>query len=254
MIKKKLFGENILLREVGSADIYPEDISKIFRWMMKIKFPSEPIILDIGANIGMFSLSYASIFKRAKIHCFEPVPFIFNFLNRNLEANSSLNKNIYSYNFGFSNCFEQKQLSIPIPVQHERYTKNLDIRLYSVFGQGDEKFDAKFKPLDKWVEEININDLNFIKIDVEGYEYLVLEGASKTLLKYRPIVMFELNEMTLALSKRTIDEYFFFAKTYGYQIFGLEYGYKSKLLKIDSQDKVNLVSDLILLPKSSNIF
>ena len=83
---------------------------------------------------------------------------------------------------------------------------------------------------------------------------MVLEGASKTLLKYRPIVMFELNEMTLALSKRTIDEYFFFAKTYGYQIFGLEYGYKSKLLKIDSQDKVNLVSDLILLPKSSNIF
>ena len=79
MIKKKLFGENILLRDVGNADIYPEYISKIFRWMLKIKFPSEPIILDIGANIGMFSLSYASIFKRAKIHCFAPIPFIFNF-------------------------------------------------------------------------------------------------------------------------------------------------------------------------------
>ena len=43
--------------------------------------------------------------------------------------------------------------------------------------------------------------MDFIKIDVEGYEYLVLEGA-KTLKSFRPVVMFELNDMTLTLSNR----------------------------------------------------
>ena len=75
--KKNLFGEIILLNDDNAVDIYPRDISQMFLWMQKLNLPKKPIILDIGANIGMFSLSYASIFKEAEIHSFEPVPFNF---------------------------------------------------------------------------------------------------------------------------------------------------------------------------------
>ena len=248
MLEKKLFGKTIQLTDIGTNDTYPHDISSMFRWMLNLELPQKPIILDIGANIGMFSLSYASIFKEAEIHCFEPVPFIYNLLNENLKINPNLSRNVHAYNYGMSNCFERKKLSIPTPKQHQRYSKKLDIRLYSVLGQGEEKFDAQFMPVDQWVDQFKISALNFIKIDVEGYEFSVLEGATKSLISFKPIVMFELNKITLALSRRTADEYIHFAKDHGYNVFGLEYGYKSDLLAIDSLEQISLVSDLILLP------
>ena len=248
MPEKMLFGETIQLSHIDSIDTYPKDISQMFRWMINLNLPQKPVMLDVGANIGMFSLSYASIFKGAEIHCFEPVSFIYDYLNQNLNNNPNLSSKIQAYNYGMSNCFERKQLSIPIPEQHERYSKELDIRLYSIHGKGKEKFEAQFMPIDQWVDQLKIRDLNFIKIDVEGYEFAVLEGATKSLLSFKPIVMFELNQMTLALSNKTADEYLHFAKDHGYKIFGLEYGYKTDLLAIDSLEQVSLVSDLILLP------
>ena len=248
--KKELFGEKIILSDLGNDDTYPEDISPMFRWMKKINFPTKPTILDIGANIGMFSLSYASLFKGAIIHSFEPVNFIYSILSGNLEINPNLSSNIQTHNFGLSNCVEKKYLSIPTPHQHLRYSDSLDIRLYSVFGKGKEKFDAKFLPLDLWIDQNPMHALDFIKIDVEGYEYLVLDGAKKTLKSFRPIVMFELNDLTLTLSKKTADEYIHFAKNIGYNVFGLQYGFKSELLEIKSVKQVDLVSDLILLPCS----
>ena len=245
-----MFGEKIILSDLGNDDTYPEDISPMFRWMKKINFPTKPTILDIGANIGMFSLSYASLFKGAIIHSFEPVNFIYSILSRNLEINPNLSSNIQTHNFGLSNCVEKKYLSIPTPHQHLRYSDSLDIRLYSVFGKGKEKFDAKFLPLDLWIDQNPMHALDFIKIDVEGYEYLVLDGAKKTLKSFRPIVMFELNDLTLTLSKKTADEYIHFAKNIGYNVFGLQYGFKSELLEIKSVKQVDLVSDLILLPCS----
>ena len=248
--KKLLFGEKIILSDLHNDDTYPEDISPMFRWMKKINFPAKPTILDIGANVGLFSLSYASLFKGAIIHSFEPVDFIYSILSRNLEINPNLGSNIKKHNFGLSNCVEKKYLSIPTPHQHLRYSNSLDIRLFSVFGKGKEKFDAKFLPLDVWIKQKSIKSLDFIKIDVEGYEYLVLEGAKKTLKSYRPIVMFELNDLTLTLSKKKADEYINFAKNIGYNVLGLQYGFKSELLEIKSVKQVDLVSDLILIPCS----
>lgn len=248
MPEKQLFGQKIVLSDVDAIDPYQEDISQMFRWMQNLELPQNSTILDIGANVGMFSLSYASMFKKAEIHCFEPVPFIYKYLRKNLEMNPNLSCNVHAHNLGMSNCLERKQLSIPVPQQHERYIKKLDNRLYSILGQGEDKFEAQFIPLDKWVRESEISNVDFIKIDVEGYEYLVLEGANDTLRSFQPIVMLELNEMTLALSSRKADEYLRFANDHGYRVFGLEYGYKNKLLKIDSVQQVSLISDLILCP------
>ena len=82
--KKELFGEKIILSNLCIDETYPEDISPIFSLMEKINFPTKPTILDIGANIGMYSLSYASLFKEAIIHSFEPVNLLYSILRRNL--------------------------------------------------------------------------------------------------------------------------------------------------------------------------
>ena len=248
MLEKRLLGKIIKLNNPSLDDIYPDDISLMFNWMKNLELKKKPVILDVGANIGMFSLSYACIFNEAEIHSFEPVSFIYNDLCQNLKINPNLSKNIHPYNFGFSNCVEKKQLSIPIPEQHQRYSNNIDNRLFSIFGEGEDKFEAEFVPIDLWIEQFKITAVDFIKIDVEGYEYSVLEGSIKTLNLFRPIVMFELNKLTLALSKRTKDEYLKFANDHCYKIFGLEYGYKSKLLEINNIKQIDMISDLILFP------
>jgi FkbM family methyltransferase len=248
MPEKNLFGKKIKLCDVSAASTYSKDISPIFSWMQDIKLPKKPIVLDIGANLGLFSLSYAAMFEKAEIHCFEPIQFIYDYLKRNLESNPQLSRNVHAHNLGISNCTERKQLSIPIPQQHDRYRNETDIRHYSVLGHGEKKFDAKFVALDRWVEDFQLTSIDFIKIDVEGYEYPVLEGASKSLLAFRPIVKFELNELTLALSNRPADDYLRFAKDHGYEIYGQQYGYKRELLPINSEEQIKLISDLILFP------
>ena len=245
---KKLFGQEIRLCDATCADVYPRDISPMFQWMQNFELPKNPIIFDIGANIGLYSLSFATIFKGAEIHCFEPVPFIFECLRQNVEINPKLSDNLHIHNVGMSNCQKQMSLSIPTPEQHPRYSNSTDIRHFSVLGQGEEKYEAKFTSLDKWINNYPIRCIDLIKIDVEGYEYPVLQGASNTLHSFRPIVIFELNQLTLALSSRTAEDYLMFARDHNYKIFGLEYGYKIELLEIQSAEQVVLISDLILFP------
>ena len=248
MLQKTVFGKTIKLSNINVDNIYPEDISPMFKWMKNLKLKKNPTILDVGANIGIFSLSYACIFTEAEIHSFEPVSFIYKDLCQNLQINSKLSKNIHAHNFGFSNSEEKKQLSIPTPEQHERYFDNLDNRLFSIYGQGKEKFEAQFMPIDLWIDKFKIKSVDFIKIDVEGYEYSVLEGSKNTLKFFKPIVMFELNNLTLALSKRSVVDYLKFAGDHGYKVYGLQYGYKSELLPINKVEQVSLISDLILFP------
>jgi len=248
MRKKKIFNTEINLSGLDDVDPYENDITKMFRWMKELKLPKKPVIFDVGANIGVFTLAYASIFKDSQIHSFEPVPHLYDNLVNNIRINRHLSAKITAHNVGMSNQNETKQLSIPTSSQHERYKNNTDMRLYSIFGKGAEKISSTFIPLDTWVIENDISSLDFIKIDVEGYELPVLQGASKTLRSQRPVVIFELNQLTIALSATSIDEYLRFGIEHGYRVYGLEYGFKQTLLKIDIADQVSLVSDLILVP------
>ena len=74
---KIVFDEVIHLVDSGTVDVYCKNISSMFDWMQDIELPEQPTILDIGANNGLFSLAYASMYKGAQVHSFEPVSFIF---------------------------------------------------------------------------------------------------------------------------------------------------------------------------------
>ena len=250
---KIVFDEVIHLVDSGNVDAYCKNISSMFDWMRDIELPEQPTILDIGANNGLFSLAYASMYNGAQVHSFEPVSFIFDELTKNLHMNPHISAGVHAHNFGLSNRTETLKLSIPAPEQHERYRRTnhksrLDTRLFSVLGKGEKKYDGQFIPLDVWVDKQKITAVDFIKIDVEGYEYPVLEGALNTLSLFRPVVMFELNELTLTLSDRSENEYLRFAKDNEYDVFGLQYGFKRDLLPVNTVEQLKLVSDLILVP------
>jgi FkbM family methyltransferase len=129
-------------------------------------------ILDLGANVGMFSLYFAKLCPDSIIHSFEPVPLTYQVLKKNIEINNF--KNIKINNFGISNKSEQLELGIP------RERNDLDnIGLYSVYENSSNKGKAiqigNFIQLREYTDNLNLKSFDIIKMDVEGCELMILE-------------------------------------------------------------------------------
>lgn len=141
-------------------------------------------ILDIGANIGWFSLWFAHNCPQASIHAFEPLPRNFGYLQRNITANS-LNNQVKVYNYGLSNQNGAFDFFV-----YPTGTTNASLKNVSEVTNA-QRIVGLTITLDDWTDNFNIQP-DFIKCDVEGAEFLVFQGGKETLLKCRPIVFTEM--------------------------------------------------------------
>ena len=140
-------------------------------------------IYDVGANCGWFSLELAARFPNATIHAFEPVQDLFHDLKQNLDLNKF--ENIKTFQFGFSNQNTKAQIYYdPMNSAHTSLASTID-------SHCDEKLtDIDLKTLDSFATAETKPD--FIKIDVEGAELLVLQGAHSLIHKHQPIFFLEM--------------------------------------------------------------
>ena len=164
--------------ETGTTDIIP-----------RILKPTDTVF-DIGANIGWYTVLMSKIIKKGHCHSFEPVPKIFNKLKQNCIANN-LSKNLTLNKLALGDGEKNIKIHTFSGLPHGHSS-------LSTLGRTDfKKTKAKMITLDKYIEDNEISNLDFIKIDVEGAELKVLEGAKKILkLENPPIWLFEMNEET----------------------------------------------------------
>lgn len=140
--------------------------------------PDNPVILDIGANIGNHTLYWAlkSPKKAKHIYAFEIIDETYDILKKNIEINHLQNR-VTAFNFGLSN------------VNSSAKVKELSDSFQSccaIMEEGDGGY--KFKKLD----DVKINEkVDFVKIDVEGQEIKVVEGAKQFLSKHKPLIWVE---------------------------------------------------------------
>jgi len=145
-------------------------------------FPSLPArrnALDVGANIGVHTLSFSSHF--AHVHAFEPHPLTFEIL----AFNSRLAKNVNAYQKGASSeAFVAKAVSVPgnIGAAH----------IVTESRAGVEGFDFACDRLDAMLPEDVKSSVDFMKADVEGHELKALQGAEDILARSSPLIAFEL--------------------------------------------------------------
>lgn len=134
-------------------------------------------VIDCGANIGNHTVYFAKICKASKVISFEAVPSTYNILKRNIELNE-LSDTVEIHN----NALGDTERMVSMKVET---TENIG-GAHVVEGSDG---SVKMIPLDS----IGIdNKVDFIKIDVEGYEYNVLMGARGLISKYKPIIMIEI--------------------------------------------------------------
>ena len=145
------------------------------------------IVVDIGAHIGRYTIiSSKRIGPNGKVVAIEADPANFEMLNRNVNLNKLTN--VTSLNYAvYSN---QKKLKLYLPGKQSGFT------IYNTIMVNRGKHQGKFievngNTLDNLLEqnEINLANINWIKIDVEGAEFEVLKGAQDVLSKSNDIAI-----------------------------------------------------------------
>lgn len=145
------------------------------------------IFLDIGANIGLMSL-FASkcVGSNGHVYSFEPEPYNYNLLKKNLSLNEA--QNVATFQVGLGSTSDS--ITIFKNQDHNRGTSSF----IKHTPEATETAIVEVKQLDDFLADNNIDSIKMMKIDVEGWELEVLKGALSTLSNpTAPIICIEYN-------------------------------------------------------------
>lgn len=174
--------------------------------------------LDIGANIGLFSLFAAEkVGPSGKVIAFEPAPDTFQKLTENVQINNFTNVELH--NLGVSD----QVAKIPFFVSQNGYDA------WNSFGNLTNKSqtiatEVEVKPLDDLLSTIDAAKIKLVKIDVEGWEKFVLFGGQHFFKTQQPIVMMEFTESTCFEVGYMVQELYDIMETHGYRWYELKNG------------------------------
>jgi len=165
------FIQNVQLSEVS---FYEQEILESLDKYLN----QESIVIDVGANVGNHTVYWGKITNVRKVFSFEPIKATFKILEKNITIND-LTKKVTAYNIGLGS-----KTAIGREISHNMWNAAVTEIIEDISG------DITIKRLDD-IKEIRNEKIDFIKIDVEGFEKNVLEGAVETITKNRPIVFIE---------------------------------------------------------------
>jgi len=200
--------------QINNIDIYLHTPNFLLRYRHKTFFSKEPetlnwidgfnpnsIFFDIGANVGLYSI-YAALKKDMKVFAFEPSFFNLEFLARNI----------------FRNDLNDKINILPIALNDKNGLNDFHLTstewggALSTFEMNYDDSGNEMHPefiyktigfsLDSIVKILNISQPDYIKIDVDGLEHIILSGAKEVLKEVKEILV-EINDNFYTQSENT---------------------------------------------------
>lgn len=153
--------------------------------------PDEGNVLDIGANIGIMTVHFARKLPHTKIYAFEPIPQNIKALNRVIRYYKLTNVSVIETALGNKNGTTSMVMPVVKSVKMQGLSHVINEEIIE-YNEG-QKFITPIHKLDSYDElKDSKTKVIGIKIDVENYEYFVLEGGKELLKAYKPIVYAEL--------------------------------------------------------------
>ena len=166
------------------------------------------IIFDIGGNIGQMALLFSKY--AGKVYTFEPIPAVAERIEKNIKLNHLESKIILS-RVALTNF--KGQIKFGLPPDSNRGTGSTVITESSK----NNTIEVEATTLDDFILQHGIQDIDLIKMDIEGAELFALKGMKSILSKTKkPIIILE---MTLAMMKQAgygPNELMSFLQQYGY--------------------------------------
>ena len=226
-------------------------------YALKILFkPNEKrTFLDVGGNIGLSTIGFRELgFKKNKILVFEPDTFL---SKKYLSKIKNYYKKISIFNFGLSNKNETKYL-------FQAYYNNLYLHFNNSFNLDyikkkiRENYPTKFNNFSYRKKKFSLKKFDslqieknicFVKIDVEGFDHLVISGMKKFIFSKKPILLIEFNNSNFKKIFRLLK------KHYSCYLFMFE---KNKLIKLHNYQLKKMLNnqtlDIKYTKNSFNVF
>lgn len=152
--------------------------------------------VDVGAQVGYFSTTAAALVgPTGAVHSFEPDPDCFSMLERNAEA------------YLWMRIHNSAVADFVGETPFYRTPKRSESGWGAIFNADRDrtKLSVRVCSLDDWMAAEGIGKIDVIKIDVEGAECRVLEGARGAIAKTRPLIWVEANEVCLARDGKSVS-------------------------------------------------
>ncbi|MGB0455022.1 MAG: FkbM family methyltransferase [Bacteriovoracaceae bacterium] len=209
--------ERYLQNVVVSRQYHDPDVYFVERLV-----PKGGVIVDIGANIGLYTCGFAQFLKHKdiKLYSIEAIQKNFDLLKKNIELNHF--KNVEAFRFAVGE--ESGELTFYLPSKD--FVGNVSGG--NVFSESDlKKIESQEKvkevvPLvriDDWAIENSIERCDFLKIDIEGAEMFAFRGGFEFLKKTRPIIQCEYNKHWLDKQDLSLQSFVQFFKDMDYDVY-----------------------------------
>lgn len=174
----------------------------------------KPMIFDIGANTGQTINNFREIFKNCTINSFEPSPSTFEILKKN----SSTMKNVEIWNLGIGS-------SISTLLLNENTGSDMSSFLelgQAGWGEIKNKTEVSVTTIDQFCQEQNIEIIDVLKIDTQGYEHEVFKGAVNSMLENRiGLLYFEVTFIDMYKGLPSFSTLYDFAINHGFELIAI---------------------------------
>ncbi|MBO9200158.1 MULTISPECIES: FkbM family methyltransferase [Niastella] len=173
--------------------------------------PQNATVLDIGANIGSICIPLAKRRSDLRFVCVEASPFVFKYLQQNVNLNG-LETRVTCINKALSNVDDKL---LPFYSDPGNFGKG---SLSPVFT--NDPVMVQTITIDKLIKDQKIDSIDFIKADIEGYEYFAFEGGKQLLQKAdAPPVFFEFVDWAEKCANLAPGSAQKLLTTYGFELF-----------------------------------
>ena len=230
VVQASINGYNILVlanevvgREINSVGHYEKQDSA---FLSKIIRPTD-VCVDVGANVGYYTLLMARHARYGAVHAFEPIALNYHLLCASVALNNFANISINQYAVG-----DQNGETFFSETSDSAFSSIVDLGLKPV----STTFKTKLITLDDYCAKNNIKKIDVMKVDVEGSEFDVIHGAKILFekLESRPrVVMLELWDAFQKKYNSSIGQVIDQMTIYGYTAFYIDEN--SKLQKFGMQ-------------------
>lgn len=179
----------------------------------KIKPVNDPVVFDVGANVGEYTDAVLAAVPEARVTCFEPVPYSYGQLR--LHAKENWPDSVTMVPYALSD------LSGPTLFRATEVNHCYLAGFYREYDQPsgmtvDREIEVTAVLLDDYCADIGVEHIHWLKLDVEGHEYFAIEGAGSMLDQHLvDVIQFEMADVA-ALAGWTYGEMRDLLDSFGY--------------------------------------
>ena len=181
-------GTDQIARQVGEGGLwgFEPPLPALF---VELARSSDGVVVDVGANTGLYALLAAASNRAVEVHAVEPLPALVELLDANIGLNRRLARRVHCHQVALSDRTGRAMLYLPAPCGTIVETS---ASLDPAFKEEVETaVEVETRTLDDLWLAIGRPRVGIVKVDTEGTEHLVLRGAARVLAASQPIVVCE---------------------------------------------------------------